>query len=74
MSTTPVCLHGMGRDNFTFTLYGTYKILIKLYGVKYMLFKYFYPTYDEDKVTTVKFQVCKSSGSDLNHSQLVPLA
>jgi hypothetical protein len=42
MSTTFVHLHGVERNSFTFTLYGMYNKLTKLYTVKYTSLNYFY--------------------------------
>jgi len=42
MSTPFVHLHGVDRNNFTFTLYGTYNKLTKSYTVKYTSLNYFY--------------------------------
>ena len=42
MSTPFVHLHSVDRNNFIFTLYGTYTKLTKLYTVKYISLNYFY--------------------------------
>ena len=42
MSTPFVHRQGVDRNNFTFTLHGTYNKLTKLYTVKYMSLNYFY--------------------------------